>query len=78
MVNGHIDIADNVHVTAGTLVSNSIAEPGRYTGFYPIAPNAEWERSAALVRNLSTLRERIKALERAVKALGGGEAAPTG
>jgi UDP-3-O-[3-hydroxymyristoyl] glucosamine N-acyltransferase len=78
MVNGHIDIADNVHVTAGTLVSNSIAEPGRYTGFYPIAPNAEWERSAALVRNLSTLRERIKALERAVKALGGGEAARTG
>jgi UDP-3-O-[3-hydroxymyristoyl] glucosamine N-acyltransferase len=78
MVNGHIDIADHVHVTAGTLVSNSIAEPGRYTGFYPIAPNAEWERSAALVRNLSAMREKIKVLERAVKALGGGQAARAG
>ena len=72
MVNGHIQIADNVHITAGTLVSNSIAEPGRYTGFYPIAPNAEWERSAALVRNLASMREKIRALERALKALGAG------
>jgi UDP-3-O-[3-hydroxymyristoyl] glucosamine N-acyltransferase len=72
MVNGHIEIADNVHITAGTLVSNSISEPGRYTGFYPIAPNAEWERSAALVRNLSSLRGKIRTLERAFKALGGG------
>jgi UDP-3-O-[3-hydroxymyristoyl] glucosamine N-acyltransferase len=72
MVNGHIEIADNVHITAGTLVSNSIAEPGRYTGFYPIATNAEWERSAALVRNLASMREKIRGLERALKALGAG------
>jgi UDP-3-O-[3-hydroxymyristoyl] glucosamine N-acyltransferase len=71
MINGHIDIADNVHITAGTLVPNSITEPGRYTGFYPIAPNAEWERNAALLRNLSGMREKIKALERAVRVLSG-------
>ena len=69
MVNGHIDIADHVHITAGTLVANSIAEPGRYTGFYPIAPNAEWERSAAPVRNLGAMRLKIRALEKALKAL---------
>jgi UDP-3-O-[3-hydroxymyristoyl] glucosamine N-acyltransferase len=78
MVNGHIDIADHVHVTAGTLVANSIAAPGRYTGFYPIAQNGEWERSAALVRTLPALRERIRALERALRALGGGDAIRTG
>ena len=71
MINGHIDIVDNVHVTAGTLVPNSITAPGRYTGFYPMAPNAEWERNAALLRNLSAMREKIKVLERAVKVLGG-------
>jgi UDP-3-O-[3-hydroxymyristoyl] glucosamine N-acyltransferase len=71
MVNGHIEIADHVHITAGTLVANSIREPGRYTGFYPIATNAEWERSAALVRNLPSMRNKIRALEKAVKALGG-------
>ena len=69
MVNGHIEIADHVHITAGTLVANSIAEPGRYTGFYPIAPNAEWERGAALLRNLPAMREKIRALERALKSL---------
>jgi len=69
MVNGHIEIADHVHITAGTLVANSIAEPGRYTGFYPIATNAEWERSAALVRNLGAMRMKIRALEKALRVL---------
>jgi UDP-3-O-[3-hydroxymyristoyl] glucosamine N-acyltransferase len=71
MVNGHIEIADHVDITAGTLVAHSIREPGRYTGYYPIMRNAEWERNAALLRNLTTLRDRIRALERALKALGG-------
>ncbi|RYF03765.1 MAG: UDP-3-O-(3-hydroxymyristoyl)glucosamine N-acyltransferase [Oxalobacteraceae bacterium] len=72
MVNGHIDICDHVDVTAGTLVAHSIREPGRYTGYYPITRNAEWERNAALLRNLAALRDRIRALERALKALGAG------
>jgi UDP-3-O-[3-hydroxymyristoyl] glucosamine N-acyltransferase len=70
MINGHIEIVDNVHVTAGTLVPNSLLEAGRYTGFYPVAKNAEWERNAVLLRNLTAMRERIRALEKAVKALG--------
>jgi UDP-3-O-[3-hydroxymyristoyl] glucosamine N-acyltransferase len=78
MINGHITIADNVQVTAGTLVPNSIAVPGRYTGFYPMSPNAEWERNAALLRNLSAMREKIKTLERAVKAMGGERAERVG
>jgi UDP-3-O-[3-hydroxymyristoyl] glucosamine N-acyltransferase len=69
MVNGHIEIADHVDITAGTLVASSIAERGRYTGFYPITSNADWERNAALLRNLPALRERIRALERKLKAL---------
>jgi UDP-3-O-[3-hydroxymyristoyl] glucosamine N-acyltransferase len=72
MVNGHIEIADHVDITAGTLVAHSIKEPGRYTGYYPITRNAEWERNAALLRKLPTLREKIRALERALKALAGG------
>ncbi|GAB3466900.1 UDP-3-O-(3-hydroxymyristoyl)glucosamine N-acyltransferase [Massilia terrae] len=68
MVNGHIEIVDNVHITAGTLVAASITAPGRYTGYYPIAPNAEWERNAAILRRLSSYRDRIRALEKAVQA----------
>ena len=73
MVNGHIEICDDVDITAGTLVAHSIREPGRYTGYYPITRNAEWERNAALLRNLPALRDRIRALERALKTLAAGE-----
>jgi UDP-3-O-[3-hydroxymyristoyl] glucosamine N-acyltransferase len=71
MINGHIEIVDNVHITAGTLVPNSIAEPGRYTGYFPVAKNAEWERNAVILRNLTSVREKIRALEKAVKRLTG-------
>lgn len=70
MIHGHITIVDRVHVSAGTLALRSILEPGQYTGFYPIAKHGDWEKSAALVRNLSTMREKIRALEKTVKSLG--------
>jgi len=69
MIHGHITIADKVHVSAGTLALRSILEPGQYTGFYPIAKHGEWEKSAALVRNLGTMREKIRALEKTIKSL---------
>lgn len=64
MVLGHLTIADQVHISSGTMVTKSIAEPGLYTGFYPIAKNAEWEKSAVAVRNLGKMREKIRALEK--------------
>jgi len=69
MVLGHLTIADHVHISSGSLVSRSIAEAGHYTGFYPLAKNAEWEKSAAIVRNLATMREKIRALEKMIKSL---------
>jgi len=69
MIHGHITIADRVHVSAGTLALRSILEPGQYTGFYPIAKHGEWEKSAALVRNLTSMREKIRALEKKIKSL---------
>jgi UDP-3-O-[3-hydroxymyristoyl] glucosamine N-acyltransferase len=49
------------------MVSRSVLEPGQYTGFYPLAKNAEWEKSAAIVRNLNTMRDKIRALEKIIK-----------
>ncbi len=69
MIHGHITIVDHVHVSAGTLALRSITEPGQYTGFYPIAKHGDWEKSAALVRNLGTMREKVRALEKMVKPL---------
>jgi UDP-3-O-[3-hydroxymyristoyl] glucosamine N-acyltransferase len=68
MVLGHLTIADRVHISSGSMVSRSIHEAGQYTGFYPLAKNADWEKSAAIVRNLPSLREKIRALEKITKS----------
>ena len=68
MILGHLTIADKVHISSGSLVSRSILLPGQYTGFYPLAKNADWEKSAAIVRNLPAMREKIRALEKTISA----------
>ncbi len=67
MVLGHLTIGDHVHISSGSMVSRSITEPGQYTGFYPLAKNSDWEKSAAIVRNLPTMREKVRALEKTIK-----------
>ena len=69
MVLGHLTIADHVHVSSGSLVSRSIHEAGQYTGFYPLAKNADWEKTAAIVRNLEDMRNRLRELEKNIKPL---------
>lgn len=69
MIAGHLTIADRVHVSAGSLVSHSLPEPGQYTGIYPLSKKADWEKSAAIVRNLGAMREKIRALEKTIKTL---------
>lgn len=73
MVLGHLTIADHVQVSSGSLVSRSILECGQYTGFYPLAKNADWEKSAAIVRNLASMREKIRELEKKIKSLTEGQ-----
>ncbi len=61
---GHLTIADHVHISASTTVMRSIAEPGLYTGMFPIDKNADWEKNAVTLRQLHKLRERIRSLEK--------------
>ena len=64
MIAGHLQIADHVNISPGTLVSRSISKPGTYTGFFPMDDNAAWEKNAATLRQLHSLRERLRALEK--------------
>ncbi|WP_440108876.1 UDP-3-O-(3-hydroxymyristoyl)glucosamine N-acyltransferase [Acidovorax sp. BL-A-41-H1] len=68
IVLGHLEMADNVHISAATVVTRSLTRPGQYTGMFPIDDNARWEKNAATLKQLHSLRERIKALEQALKA----------
>lgn len=64
---GHLSIADGVNVSSFSLVTRSLNKPGHYTGFYPLEENASWEKNAATLKQLSTLRERLRALEKELK-----------
>jgi UDP-3-O-[3-hydroxymyristoyl] glucosamine N-acyltransferase len=63
-IQGHISIADGTFVSTGTFISRSISKPGMYTGVFPMDDNASWEKNAAALKQLSSLRDRIKALEK--------------
>ena len=61
---GHLELADHVNISAATVVTRSIREPGHYTGVFPFDDNAAWEKNAATLRHLHSLRERLRALEK--------------
>ena len=64
---GHLTLGAHVNISAATLVSKSILKPGHYTGIFPVDDNASWERNAASLKQLHSLRDRIKTLEKEIK-----------
>lgn len=63
-VAGHLTVADGTHVTAMTLVTKSITEPGSYSSGTAMSATAEWRKSAARFRQLDDMAKRIKLLEK--------------
>ncbi len=61
---GHIEIADGTVITAMSLVSHSIREPGVYSSGVPLQANREWRRNAARFAQLDRLARRLRRLER--------------
>lgn len=66
---GHLELADNVHVSAGTLVTKSITEPGTYTGTVPFMAHEDWLRNFARLRHLDVMADKIRALEKRLAEL---------
>ena len=64
---GHLTLADGVNISAATVVTRSVRKPGHYTGFFPLDDNATWEKNAATLKQLHSLRDRIRALEEKLK-----------
>ena len=63
MIAGHLTIADGSSIGPATAVPSSVSESGHYTGFFPVMKHRDWERAAAVVRNLPELRSRVRQLE---------------
>jgi UDP-3-O-[3-hydroxymyristoyl] glucosamine N-acyltransferase len=58
---GHLEIADRVTVTAMSLVTHSLREPGEYSSGTPIQENRRWRRNAARFKHLDEFVRRIDA-----------------
>ncbi len=56
---GHLEICDRVVVTAMSLVTNSIREPGEYSSGTPLMENREWRKSAARFKQLDGMYRRM-------------------
>ncbi|MEM1089249.1 MAG: UDP-3-O-(3-hydroxymyristoyl)glucosamine N-acyltransferase [Pseudomonadota bacterium] len=62
---GHIKVADGVTVTAMTMVTHDIKEPGgTYSSGIPFQPASTWRRNVARLRNLDQLARRLLKLEK--------------
>lgn len=60
---GHLEITDQVMITAMSLVTHSIREPGEYSSGTPLMDNRSWRKSAA----------RFKQLDKLFRGMRGGE-----
>lgn len=63
VVLGHLQLADGVHISAASVVTKSIRQPGHYSGVFPLDENLRWEKNAATLKQLHALRERVRKLE---------------
>jgi UDP-3-O-[3-hydroxymyristoyl] glucosamine N-acyltransferase len=56
-----------VTISAATVISRSIREPGTYTGMYPADDHQSWLRNTSVVRHLADLMERVRELEKRIQ-----------
>ncbi|GAB2620546.1 UDP-3-O-(3-hydroxymyristoyl)glucosamine N-acyltransferase [Novilysobacter erysipheiresistens] len=57
---GHLEICDRVVITAMSLVSSSIREPGEYSSGTGLMDNRSWRKNAARFKQLDELARKIK------------------
>lgn len=66
---GHLEIVDRVNVSAGTLVTKSIAKAGTYTSVMPFSVHQDWLKNAAHLRHLDKMAEKLSELEKKISEL---------
>ena len=69
MIIGHLEIADEVTVSSCTMVTKSIPKAGVVTGTLPQQGHDEWLKNFSQLRHLSSMAEKIRALEQRLAAM---------
>jgi UDP-3-O-[3-hydroxymyristoyl] glucosamine N-acyltransferase len=66
MILGHLHIADEVTISPGSMIMRSIRKAGTYTALMPFQEHEAWLKTAANIRHLDQLTDKIRVLEQTV------------
>ena len=69
MILGHLEIADDITVSPGSMITRSLHQPDTYTALMPFQSHHDWLKTAASLRHLSEMTERIKQLEQQIATI---------
>lgn len=69
MIVGHLELADDVHISAGSMVTKSLRQPGQYTSIFPLEAHDAWLKNATQIKRLAKLAERVAELEKKLELL---------
>ncbi len=60
---GHIEVVDNVHITGGSVVLQSILEAGVYSSGSPLQKNRLWRKNYSHMKNITQMAKDLKTLK---------------
>jgi UDP-3-O-[3-hydroxymyristoyl] glucosamine N-acyltransferase len=69
MILGHLEVADGVTVSPGSMITRSLGKADTYTALMPFQSHEKWLKTAAHLRHLDSMAERIARLENELDAL---------
>ncbi len=69
MILGHLEIADYVIISPGSMITRSLLVADTYTALMPFQTHKAWLSTAAKIRHLDELSDKIKRLEKEIALL---------
>jgi len=69
MILGHLEITDNVTISPGSMITRSLLVADTYTALMPFQAHKAWLNTAAKIRHLDAMSEKIKSLEKELALL---------
>ena len=73
MILGHLVIADHVTISPGSMITRSLLVADTYTALMPFQTHKAWLNTAAKIRHLDELSDKIKQLEKEIALLKSAE-----
>lgn len=69
MILGHLEITDHVTISPGSMITRSLLQADTYTALMPFQTHKAWLNTAAKIRHLDDLSDKIKQLEKEIALL---------